>query len=134
MKGSYILILKVEKDMVAEIGKLGILPFKKGYYAYVGSALNGLEQRITRHLRKKKKFHWHIDYFLDKARIKEVWYEEGGEECEIASVLSFFPSIKNFGCSDCTCKSHLFHSPSCKKLAHVIEKTGMRRYDVQKGV
>lgn len=134
MKGSYILILKVEKDIVAEIGKLGILPFKKGYYAYVGSALNGLEQRITRHLRKKKKFHWHIDYFFDKTRIKEIWYEEGGEECETANVLSSFHSIKNFGCSDCTCKSHLFYSPSYKKLAHVIEKMGMRRYDVQKGV
>ncbi len=72
MKGSYILIIQVKKDMKVKIGKLGILSFKRGYYAYVGSAMNGLEGRIRHHLRHNKKMHWHIDYFLSKAEIKEI--------------------------------------------------------------
>ena len=34
--------------------------------------MNGLEQRVARHLRKDKKMHWHIDYLLKKAKILEV--------------------------------------------------------------
>jgi len=129
MKGSYILIIQVKRDVEIKIGKLGALSFKRGYYAYVGSALNGLETRIERHLRKKKKMHWHIDYFLDKARIKEVWYKEGGKECEMAGMFSL-PSIKNFGCSDCKCRSHLFYSSSYKKLVDAIKKMGMEKYGI----
>jgi len=42
MKGSYILLIKLDEDKDIQIGKLGNISFKKGYYAYVGSALNGL--------------------------------------------------------------------------------------------
>jgi len=128
MKGSYILIIEVKKDMKVKIGKLGALFFKKGYYAYVGSAMNGLEGRISRHLRHDKKMHWHIDYLLAKAEIKEIWYKEKSKECEIAGKLSF-PFIKNFGCSDCKCKSHLFYSPY-KKLLKTIKRMGMKKYEI----
>ena len=128
MKGSYILIIQIKKDIKVKIGKLGILFFKKGYYAYVGSAMNGLEGRIRHHLRHNKKMHWHIDYLLAKAEIKEIWYKEGGKECEIAGELSF-PSIQNFGCSDCKCKSHLFYAPY-KNLLKAIKKMGMRKYEI----
>ncbi|OYT58916.1 endonuclease [Thermoplasmatales archaeon ex4484_30] len=128
MKGSYILIIQVKKDMKVKIGKLGILSFKRGYYAYVGSAMNGLEGRIRHHLRHNKKMHWHIDYFLSKAEIKEIWYSEEDKECEIAGELSF-PFIQNFGCSDCKCKSHLFYAPY-KNLLKAIKKMGMRKYEI----
>lgn len=38
------------------IGKLGVLLFGKGFYAYFGSMFGpgGLKSRIRRHLRKKK--------------------------------------------------------------------------------
>ena len=69
LKGIYTLLIKLDKPQAITIGKLGSVSFPAGYYAYVGSALNGLESRIVRHLKKEKSFHWHIDYFLQKARV-----------------------------------------------------------------
>jgi Uri superfamily endonuclease len=51
MKGSYILLLELTKSQNITVGRLGILLFLKGVYAYVGSALNGIEARVKRHLR-----------------------------------------------------------------------------------
>ena len=130
MKGCYVLISKVEKHMLVEIGKLGAMQFKKGFYAYVGSAMNSLEMRILRHLSAEKKFHWHIDYFLAKAKIVEIWYKEAGEECKVASVLSSCSSIKGFGCSDCACDSHLFYSSSHKKLVTLMKKSELIKYTI----
>ena len=111
MKGSYILIIELKKAKTIQIGKFDKIHFKKGIYAYVGSALNGLEARINRHLRKTKKKHWHIDYLLDFAEIVDVYYKENDakEECKIAEKFEGeFVPIPGFGCSDCRCKSHLF--------------------------
>jgi Uri superfamily endonuclease len=55
MKGTYILLIKLLKNQAIAIGKLGNLTFENGYYAYIGSALNGLENRIDRHLKSNKK-------------------------------------------------------------------------------
>ncbi|MFC1787591.1 DUF123 domain-containing protein [Halobacteriota archaeon] len=38
--------------------------------------------QIGREFRKEKKLHWHIDYLLARARIKEV-YVNKGKECDI---------------------------------------------------
>ena len=46
MKGAYLLVMKLDKDVLIAVGKLGVLSFKKGYYVYVGSALQGLDHRI----------------------------------------------------------------------------------------
>jgi Uri superfamily endonuclease len=111
MKGSYVLVLQLSKDREITVGKLGTLLFKKGYYVYVGSALNGLEHRLQRHLRNEKRLHWHIDYLLAYASIVDIFFREGDtrEECAIAhSFASSLISIPHFGCSDCSCKSHLF--------------------------
>ncbi len=61
MKGVYLLVMELPKNTSVMVGKHRLVHFQKGYYVYVGSALNGLEQRIERHLRKQKKIHWHID-------------------------------------------------------------------------
>ncbi|HID19540.1 MAG TPA: GIY-YIG nuclease family protein [Methanophagales archaeon] len=120
MKGTYVLIIENHADREVAIGKIGSIELKKGFYAYVGSALSGLEQRVGRHLRMKgKKLHWHIDYFLATTgvEVREVVFAETVErkECEIAANLHL-KSIKNFGCSDCACKSHLFFSTSLTEL------------------
>ena len=60
MKGSYVLLIEIGQEKEIQIGSIGNIYFKKGFYAYIGSALNGLEQRIERHIRKDKRFHWHI--------------------------------------------------------------------------
>lgn len=53
-KGTYSLILELERDQYIEIGKLGKFLFKKGYYVYNGSALGGFG-RVKYHLKKNKK-------------------------------------------------------------------------------
>ena len=130
MKGSYILIVFIPQDTVIQIGKKFEYNFKKGYYVYVGSALNGLEQRINRHLRSNKKCHWHIDYLLRHGFIVDVFYRESNdrEECIIASVFaSILPGIKGFGCSDCKCNSHLFYG-SRDKILSIVEKLDMKHF------
>lgn len=111
MKGTYLLLINLNYNIDVQIGKLGKIHFIKGWYVYVGSAMNNLEARINRHLRSNKKHHWHIDYLLDFADIKSVFLKEGTrkEECSVAlSFSSIFSSIKKFGSSDCSCLSHLF--------------------------
>ena len=130
MKGTYVLIIENHADIEIEIGKIGCIEFKRGFYAYVGSALSGLEQRIGRHLRApddNKKLHWHIDYFLASSgvEIKEVVFAETEErkECEIAEKLHKEKGrdfIENFGCTDCSCKSHLFFSTSLNRLKEQV--------------
>ena len=130
MRGSYLLIIKLENDNTIPIGKLGELLLKKGFYVYVGSALNGLEQRIQRHLRENKKIHWHIDYLLKYAKIINVFYKENNirEECLIANIFKeTLHSICSFGCSDCKCKSHLFYG-AYNEIKHIINKLDMNLY------
>ena len=130
MKGSYILVIKLEEKKSIQIGKLGEIDFKKGFYVYIGSALNGLEQRINRHLRTNKKKHWHIDYFLDFAEVIYILYKESEtkEECNIVKRLDkqLF-SIPGFGCSDCKCISHLFYG-SKKIITQIIRDLKTKQY------
>ena len=111
MQGTYTLLIELSQNRNILIGKIVNCSFKAGYYAYVGSALNGLEQRIRRHLRLNKKLHWHIDYLLQYAVVRAVIYTESSEkqECRVSEELrQVLESIPKFGCSDCRCSSHLF--------------------------
>ena len=130
MKGAYLLLLELPKPLILTIGKLGTIHFEKGWYAYIGSALNGLDQRIQRHLRTNKKTHWHIDYLLPYTEIVSVFYKENNqsEECKIAQSLeSNFENIPGFGCSDCTCTSHLFRVSS-EDINRIVGSLGMKPY------
>ena len=130
MNGTYLIIITLPKDTTVMVGKQGLLHFKKGCYVYVGSALNGLDQRIQRHLRTDKKTHWHIDYLLPFTEIVEILYKENNrrEECRIAQFLERnFVSIPGFGCSDCSCKSHLFFG-SFDKIIQTMSLLHMRMY------
>jgi len=127
MKGSYVLLIKLEKDSTIKVGKLGNIFFKKGFYVYVGSALNSLEKRIERHKRPDKKIHWHIDYLLKHAKIKNAFYIESNEkeECQIANKFGKLEHIPGFGCSDCKCKSHLFYGFK-RDILKIIDNIGMQ--------
>ena len=113
MKGVYIILAKVVVDTEIRIGGLGPIHFKKGVYAYIGSAQNNVEKRVARHFRADKKPHWHLDYFLDGENVKayKAYCLEGGKEleCEMAKeIVLMGEAVNGFGCSDCRCKSHLF--------------------------
>ncbi|NYB51147.1 MAG: GIY-YIG nuclease family protein [Methanobacteriaceae archaeon] len=116
-KGTYCIFIQLKKGQVIQIGKLGKINFHKGYYVYVGSAMNSLDGRIQRHLGNSKKLHWHIDYLLEnpQSEIMGVYLSDDGvkHECEIATQIALQGvEIPNFGSSDCKCKSHLIYFAS----------------------
>ena len=124
MKGCYCLIIKLSNNSKIKIGKkLGKLDFTKGHYVYVGSAMNSLESRIKRHLSDEKKLHWHIDYLLKKAEITCIIYNENKKvECELSKFLATkTDGVKNFGCSDCDCESHLYYFKNRNEAIESVE-------------
>ena len=122
MKGTYILIILFQEDTKISVGSLGTIPFKKGYYFYVGSAMGNtgsatLINRVKRHVSppEKKRIHWHIDYLLlnEKSLLIKINLIPSSQklECIIAQALGNISDglIENFGSSDCNCKSHLLY-------------------------
>jgi len=113
IKGIYVLFISVERDISVKVGALGKVKFNKGNYTYIGSAQNGIRKRVARHLKREKRKFWHIDYLLAQkyARVEKVLYKEAAkkEECKMAQALFRFGNpVRGFGCSDCSCQSHLF--------------------------
>jgi Uri superfamily endonuclease len=111
MTGIYVMLIELERPHLILAGKKHRFDFQKGFYGYVGSALSGLEKRLERHLSSRKRLHWHVDYLLRAAKIRNIICAETGmrKECMLAQTLSQrLPLIAGFGCSDCHCQSHLF--------------------------
>ena len=125
MKGSYCLIINQENDSEIEIGKrLRKINFDKGHYVYVGSAMNSLEARLNRHLSDEKKIHWHVDYLLKQTEITDIIYNESTRkiECELSQYLSTKTNgIKDFGCPDCDCESHLYYFKNRNEAIESVE-------------
>ncbi len=114
MKGIYHLVIFLEKQTNIKIGKKRCL-FPRGYYCYVGSAMNNLEKRIQRHCNVEKKLHWHIDYLLRHAKVMDIRVKENSEdECGLGKDLKNVGGravCRGFGSSDCKCETHLFYFP-----------------------
>jgi len=134
MKGVYTLVIELGEYKTIEVGAIGDINFDKGHYIYVGSAQNGLEARIDRHLREKKKTHWHIDYLLDNAAIIDIYISDGDrkEECRIAEYLaSKLDEIDDFGSSDCSCSSHLFFTKNLEDIYVTLDNyTDLEKYNL----
>jgi len=135
-QGTYVLLIKLSRRRRIRIGKLGMREFPPGFYAYVGSAMGGLKARIARHFRsiRRKRPHWHIDYFLAAGVAQAVYARTGPKrrECLAARTLGEeLPGISGFGCSDCRCRSHLFYSPHAELLITRLENDplGFIRHD-----
>ena len=137
-EGVYIMVMHLDHDLDLEIGSKGMMHFKAGYYMYVGSAKANLTKRIERHKRKRKKMHWHLDYFRGHCEMiaavpirtsglpLESWsltHEphpsmpsmpdpdiEVSVECALADAVGDIAEweVPKFGSSDCDCTSHLF--------------------------
>jgi sugar fermentation stimulation protein A len=112
--GAYVLILRLSRRRRLRVGALGEVSFAAGFYAYVGSALRGLDKRISRHKKKGKKLFWHIDHLREAADFVTVLPIRTTDdlECEIAGKMRDLSErcVKDFGASDCNCTSHLFFS------------------------
>lgn len=125
MKGIYALIMHLPKPRRISISNRSLAPFSTGYYAYVGSALGGIESRVNRHLRSTKKRRWHIDYLLSEATVTGVIFGEAEVkvECAVAWALDTeIERIPDFGASDCRCPSHLFIAPDDKTLSSAVRR------------
>lgn len=112
-RGIYLLLLFLPERATVPTGGLGSVTYKKGWYVYVGSAKKGLTSRIHRHLSRRKRCHWHIDYLTLAAASVRAYpiYTDRDLECELAADVRDAGGIgvDRFGSSDCGCKSHLFH-------------------------
>lgn len=89
---TYVLLIDVSRNLSISTGALGYLSFKRGCYAYAGSA-----------------------------KITEIWVGKGSE-CGIARSLGLkgYRSVRKFGSSDCHCLSHLFYAGSNDALKPVL--------------
>jgi len=90
------------------------------WYIYAGSGRKNLSARIARHHRRRKKLHWHIDFLLDRVPRGNVTSlpirSRHDLECRLARAVAALAagSTPGFGCSDCSCPSHLLrfdHNP-----------------------
>lgn len=110
--GVYIIILRLDRGRDIAVGSLGLRHFKKGYYLYVGSARKNLQARMDRHRRGGKARFWHIDYLRAEAAFCAAVPVRGtlATECGLAAAVSGMAAwqVPGFGCSDCSCPSHLF--------------------------
>ena len=129
LKGSYCLIIHLKKNEIIKVGNLySKLKLNKGYYVYIGSAMNSLIPRIKRHLSQEKKLHWHIDYLLQNknTKIEEVLFNISNNkiECKLAQRISKKGAgIPKFGCSDCKCNSHLIYFKNYEDANENVKNT-----------
>jgi len=124
--GIYVLFIRFDAPKDIRTGALGIIRFH-GDYCYIGSAMNGLDQRISRHLSKEKKIHWHIDNLTVVADSIEAFESSSYDECGLrrkAEESGMIPAMKGFGCSDCGCDTHLMVSNG-KSRTKLVESEGL---------
>ncbi len=116
--GAYGLVIELKRPLRLDIATLGPARLAAGSYLYVGSANGpgGLKARISRHVRRKKKIHWHVDRLTAKGLVSDIIAAPGGNECVLGARALRIPGVTvpvaGFGASDCThCESHLLLLP-----------------------
>jgi Uri superfamily endonuclease len=132
-KGVYCLVFE-NHECTVRVGALGNLTFRAGWHIYVGSALgSGGLKRLGRHISlahlRDKQPKWHVDYLLTNPgfSLRYAIFAVTQERCEcrLAQALSD-SGIPGFGCSDCSCSSHLLfrqHDPKEEILTAFRELT-----------
>ncbi|WP_456396287.1 GIY-YIG nuclease family protein [Desulfurobacterium sp.] len=124
-KGTYIIVFSLQKERLIRTKSKSFM-LSDGIYSYVGSAFGagGLKSRLKRHLNRRKKKHWHLDYVSSSRFFKPlaVYCFPGKRiECYIADRFEkVCENVPQFGCSDCSCKSHLFIVNSVSKVDKII--------------
>lgn len=131
-RGAYVLLLRLPEARQLKIGRLGEFHLAAGWYLYIGSAMGGLDARLRRHVRHRKRLHWHIDY-LHQAAVEVVPLpirSSKRQECELAADVAglYGLAVCRFGASDCTCPGHLFHSGASSPLDDPAFHSLLHRY------
>lgn len=115
-KGIYCLVFR-NPGVSLGIGSLGSIDFSPGWHIYVGSALGSggfsrVKRHIALHLEKSRSPRWHVDYLLLSSSFSLSYTFCGitreDLECTLAEMLGG-DDVEGFGCSDCSCRSHLFY-------------------------
>ncbi|MDS0260102.1 GIY-YIG nuclease family protein [Haloarcula sp. S1CR25-12] len=129
--GTYTLVIERESDGHIQVGALGEIGFPAGWYAYTGSALGtGGFSRVERHRAvasgENDARHWHIDYLLgdDATSVDSVVTTTADIECAVARRLAdaVGGAVSDFGCSDCSCRSHLVGCDDRAELLAAVER------------
>jgi Uri superfamily endonuclease len=134
--GLYVLVIRLKKNQKIKVTKWSETYFSSGCYLYVGRAKRGLKKRLERHLRKDKKLFWHIDYFLGRAEVMEVWIKlDSLDECRrVSQIRKFLENSaipqKKFGASDCRCSGHLLYLPEANDLKILWKKLAFERAEI----
>lgn len=128
-------MISVNKDVKVSVGALGALLFRKGFYAYVGSAQNCLEKRLRRYFQGGKRKFWHIDYLLaeNSIQIMGAFFKEAvrAEECRVAQKFAMKGlMVEGFGCSDCRCQSHLFCFEGIRLIENLCLELGFKPFSL----
>ena len=133
-KGKYILIIKIDQDIRFTFSKKRRkVSLSKGIYLYIGSAMGpgGLEKRLVRHRRKKKKIKWHIDYLTvrNEATVVGAFILKTNilEEIIVEKLLKlpyFEIAVDGFGSTDSKASSHLlrYKGENLEKLVEGLKK------------
>jgi Uri superfamily endonuclease len=123
-------VLRLDRSRVIEIGSLGIIRFREGYYSYTGSARGpGGLRRVERHKEVIRGLNlarrWHIDYLLLYTSLVDavVTPTSLDLECRIARrIWSELEVVSRFGSTDCRCPGHLHFSQNLDRTLDVVHK------------
>jgi len=126
--GTYLITLQNATDRSVAISRKGTYQFAPGYYCYVGSAFGpgGVLSRVRRHCNVSKHKHWHIDFLREVTTPVAVWFTHAATRYEHhwADALSRLPkaqAIERFGCTDCSCPTHLYYFPAPPSMERFAE-------------
>lgn len=133
--GAYAVVLSLKAPLLLRIKRFAGVTLDAGLYLYSGSANGpgGMRARLSRHLRGKKKIHWHIDHLTAKADILGVAALPKGKECRIVRKVLMLKNaaapLPGFGSSDCsTCPSHLIHLPAKTDTEDLFKMLNAKHY------
>jgi len=140
--GTYALVLYCPRPVRVQIGRLGKMQLRRGYYVYIGSARGpgGLQARVAHHRRLSRRPHWHIDYLRAHTTWRAACFAYGSarRECAWARYLQRMEGamilLPRFGASDCHCRAHLYYfasmpdlrlgRPSCRQHGSLVVRGG----------
>ena len=103
LPGAYAMAIELADTVVVMLSGRAPIALPAGRYLYCGSAKGpgGLKARLSRHMRRGKSVHWHIDQLTEQGLVIGGWVFPGGDECELVQMFSHLPMpIAGFGSSD----------------------------------